>query len=662
MESGQQVSPERERRIVRFIPYLLIVGLLLVVAVREPIISAVGAVVTALLFGLHLFEERRARQAWETYVASISMQVEDTGQDALTNMPIGILLYDEETLVTWFNDPMRDIFDDVAMGQTLNELDPLFIEMVATNEDQATLEIGDAVYRVFSNHENRTFYLFDMTEEAQVEQQLVDNQTVIGVIYLDNYDEMTQGIEDQLRSELNSRVTQLLNHWAAEHGTYIKRTASDRYFIVTTEENLRVLERSKFTILDTVREETSQRGVQLTLSIGIGCGSDPIPALGLMAQSSLDLALGRGGDQVVIKRDGKVRFYGGKTNPTEKRTRVRARVIANSLRDLMQESSRVLIMGHKNPDMDALGSAIGILKLAEMNDKEAHIVLPPEEIGRGIRRMMDEIVQVPQLETRFVNAFQADQLIDDQTLLVVVDTHKPSLVVVPTLLDRFDENMVVIDHHRRGEDFIEDAVLVYLEPYASSTSELVTELIEYQPTNQKLSMLEATALLAGIIVDTKGFALRTGSRTFDAASYLRSQGADTVLVQEFLSQDLETYVEQSHILERSEVYTQGMAIATAEPGVIHDQVLIAQAADQLLSLQGIRAAFVIAELQDGRTAISARSLGEVNVQLIMETLGGGGHLTNAATQMSESVVTVADALRKAIDQYLEDETKGEESE
>ncbi|WP_313350282.1 DHH family phosphoesterase [Exiguobacterium sp.] len=661
MESGQQVSPERERRIVRFIPYLLIVGLLLVVAVREPIISAIGAVVTALLFGLHLYEERRARRAWETYVAGISMQVEETGQDALTNMPIGILLYDEETLVTWFNDPMRDIFDDVVMGQTLNELDPLFIEMVATNEDQATLEIGDAVYRVFSNHENRTFYLFDMTEEAQVEQQLVDNQTVIGVIYLDNYDEMTQGIEDQLRSELNSRVTQLLNHWAAEHGTYIKRTASDRYFIVTTEENLRILERSKFTILDTVREETSQRGVQLTLSIGIGCGSDPIPALGQMAQSSLDLALGRGGDQVVIKRDGKVRFYGGKTNPTEKRTRVRARVIANSLRDLMQESSRVLIMGHKNPDMDALGSAIGILKLAEMNDKEAHIVLPPEEIGRGIRRMMDEIAEVPQLETRFVNAFQADQLIDDQTLLVVVDTHKPSLVVVPALLDRF-EHMVVIDHHRRGEDFIEDAVLVYLEPYASSTSELVTELIEYQPTNQKLAMLEATALLAGIIVDTKGFALRTGSRTFDAASYLRSQGADTVLVQEFLSQDLETYVEQSHILERSEVYTEGMAIATAEPGVIHDQVLVAQAADQLLSLRGIRAAFVIAELQDGRTAISARSLGDVNVQLIMETLGGGGHLTNAATQMSESVVTVADELRKAIDQYLEDETKGEESE
>ena len=311
--------------------------------------------------------------------------------------------------------------------------------------------------------------------------------------------------------------------------------------------------------------------------------------------------------------------------------------------------------------MDSLGSSIGILKLAEMNDKEAHIVLPEADIGQGIRRMMNEISQEPKLETRFINAFQADQLIDDQALLIIVDTHKPSLVVVPALLERF-ERLVVIDHHRRGEDFIEEPVLVYLEPYASSTSELVTELIEYQPTNQKLAMLEATALLAGIIVDTKGFTLRTGSRTFDAASYLRSQGADTVLVQEFLSQDLETYVEQSHILERTEVYAAGMAIATAEPGVIHDQVLIAQTADQLLSLQGIRAAFVIAELQDGRTAISARSLGEVNVQLIMETLGGGGHLTNAATQMTESVLTVATELRKAIDHYLEDETKGEETE
>ncbi|ASI36820.1 MULTISPECIES: DHH family phosphoesterase [unclassified Exiguobacterium] len=661
MESGQQVSSERERRVVRFVPYLLIVGLLLVVAISNPIIAAIGAFVTTVLFVLHLLEEQRARKSWEAYVERISIQVEDTGQDALTNMPIGILLYDEETHVTWFNDPMREIFDDLAMGHLLLDLDPLFVEMMATDEDQATLEIGESVYRVFSNRENRTFYLFDMTEEAQVEQQLVDNQTVIGVIYLDNYDEMTQGIEDQLRSELNSRVTQLLNHWAADHGTYIKRTASDRYFVVTTEENLRILERTKFSILDIVRDETSQRGVQLTLSIGIGCGSDAIPVLGQMAQSSLDLALGRGGDQVVIKRDGKVRFYGGKTNPTEKRTRVRARVIANSLRDLMQESSRILVMGHRNPDMDSLGASIGILKLAEMNDKEAHIVLPDAEIGQGIRRMMSEISEDEKLESRFINSFQAEQLVDDQALLIIVDTHKPSLVVVPALLDQF-ERMVVIDHHRRGEDFIEEPVLVYLEPYASSTSELVTELIEYQPTNEKLSMLEATALLAGIIVDTKGFTIRTGSRTFDAASYLRSQGADTVLVQEFLSQNLETYVEQSHILERTEIYKAGMAIATAEPGVIHDQVLIAQTADQLLSLQGIRAAFVIAELQDGRTAISARSLGEVNVQLIMETLGGGGHLTNAATQMAESIITVADELRQAIDRYLEDETKGEEIE
>jgi len=646
---------------VRFIPYILIVGLLLVIAIDSYVIAAVGAALTLVLFLLHLIEERRARRAWQAYVGDITYQVEDTGQDALTKMPIGVLLYDEEMNVTWFNDPMRKIFPSLEMGRSLDDLSPLFEEMIATDEDQATLEIEDEVYRVFSNLENRTFYLFDMTEEAQVEQQLVDNQTVIGIVYLDNYDEMTQGIEDQLRSELNSRVASLLNQWASEHGTYLKRTASDRYFIVTTEENLRLLEKSKFGILDQIRESTGERGVQLTLSIGIGCGSNPIPELGLMAQSSLDLALGRGGDQVVIKRDGKVRFYGGKTNPTEKRTRVRARVIANSLRDLMKESSRILIMGHRHPDMDALGAAIGVLKLAEMNDKEAHIVLPDSEIGPGISRLMAEIRQVPQLDSRFINAFQADQLIDERALLIIVDTHKPSFVVVPSLLDRF-ERTVVIDHHRRGEEFVDEPVLVYLEPYASSTSELVTELMEYQPSSEKLTMLEATALLAGIIVDTKGFTLRTGSRTFDAASFLRSQGADTVLVQDFLSQDLATYVEQSHIVERTELYRDGMAIATAEPGIVHDQVLIAQTADQLLTLKGVRASFVIAELQDGRTGVSARSLGDVNVQLIMESLGGGGHLTNAATQMSESVITVADLLRKAIDTYLEEETKGEEAE
>ena len=312
-----------------------------------------------------------------------------------------------------------------------------------------------------------------------------------------------------------------------------------------------------------------------------------------------------------------VRFFGGKTNPTEKRTRVRARVISNSMRDLIRESSRVLIMGHKNPDMDSLGASIGIMKLAEFVGREAYVVIPAGETSVGIQRLVHEVENDEDLYSRFLTEFEAQPLIDEQTLLVVVDTHRPSLVISRDILDRA-EQVVVIDHHRRGEEFIEDPVLVYMEPYASSTCELVTELIEYQAGTRKLSILEATSLLAGIMVDTKGFTLRTGSRTFDAASFLRIQGADTVLVQHFMRQDLDSYIEQSHILENTDIYSDGMAIAVASDDEAHHQVLIAQSADQLLNMEGVKASFVIAILPDGRTGISARSLGDVNVQVIME--------------------------------------------
>ncbi len=269
----------------------------------------------------------------------------------------------------------------------------------------------------------------------------------------------------------------------------------------------------------------------LTLSIGIGTNSPSLPELGALAQSSLDLALGRGGDQVAIKQpNGKVKFYGGKTNPMEKRTRVRARVISHALKELILESEQVFIMGHKYPDMDAIGAAIGILKVAQMNQKEAFIIIDTSRIDSGVQRLLEEVKKQTELWSRFISPEQALELATEDTLLVVVDTHKPSLVIEERLLLRLDR-VVVIDHHRRGEEFIQDPILVYMEPYASSTSELVTELLEYQPKRSKLSMLEATALLAGIVVDTKSFTLRTGSRTFDAASYLRAQGADTTLVQ-----------------------------------------------------------------------------------------------------------------------------------
>jgi len=383
------------------------------------------------------------------------------------------------------------------------------------------------------------------------------------------------------------------------------------------------------------------------------------PLGGELAQSSLDLVLGRGGDQVAIKQfDGKVKFYGGKTNPVEKRTRVRARVISHAMTDLVTVSDKVIIMGHKSPDMDSLGSAIGILNIANTNGVEGYIVFDPDDVDTGVYRLVDAIKADEELWERFIEPDEAQDIITNQSLVVVVDTHKPSMVADPSLLTKTDYK-VVIDHHRRGEEFVDNPTLVYMEPYASSTAELVTELLEYQPNATKLKMLEATALLSGIIVDTKSFTLRTGSRTFDAASYLRSKGADTVLVQQFMKEDLDLYLKRSKLIERAEIYRESIAIVAAESGVTYGAVLIAQTADTLLTMTGVSASFVISERDDGRVGISARSLGSVNVQVIMERMNGGGHLSNAATQIEDTTVEDVELLLKDI---LEEYFEGRDSE
>lgn len=663
MHSGEAITSVKNQYTRHAIPFLIGFLVSFGLAFYNMVAAITLFTATLMFFIVHVTSVRREQKNWETHVLSLSHQIEDVGKEALTSMPIGILIFDEKERISWFNEQARLIFElEMGIGVPVDTIHSAFTELIGEEEDEATIEVGSRVYRVMYNQEFRTIYLFDMTEEAETEQKYAETQTVIGVLVLDNYDEMSTAVDEEVRSDVNRRVTVLLNQWAQKHQIYMRRTAADRFFLVMNERSLSELENNRFAILDEVREATKEQKIPLTLSIGVGCGETTLTQLGNLSQSSLDLGLGRGGDQVVVKRhNGKVRFFGGKTNPTEKRTRVRARVISNSMRDLIRESSRVLIMGHKNPDMDSLGASIGVMKLAEFVGREAYVVMPSGETSVGIQRLVHEIESDEELYSRFLTEFEAQPLIDDQTLLVVVDTHRPSLVISRDILDRA-ERVVVVDHHRRGEEFIEDPVLVYMEPYASSTCELVTELIEYQAGTRKLSILEATSLLAGIMVDTKGFTLRTGSRTFDAASFLRMQGADTVLVQHFMRQDLDSYIEQSHILENTEIYGDGMAIAVASDDESHHQVLIAQSADQLLNMEGVNASFVIAVLPDGRTGISARSLGDINVQVIMEMLDGGGHLTNAATQLDQSREQAARLLKEAIDHYMTDETEGEESE
>ncbi|WP_342599591.1 DHH family phosphoesterase [Psychrobacillus sp. FSL H8-0483] len=611
----------------------------------------VGSLFPLLVIGVSIYGwklEQRVYEETEKHIETLSYRMKKVGEEALLEMPIGIILINDQYIIEWANPyMMQKLPFDTIIGEELVSISKDFQQLLKQEDSkELVISLDDNNYKVFYKAEEKLLYFFDITEQVEMESLYYGDRTVISVLFIDNYDEIAQGMDDQTRGQLNSIVTSCVNNWGAKYGIYVKRISSDRFLAVYNESILVELEKNKFSILDDIRETTSKFGFSLTLSVGVGVGSTSLVELGELAQSSLDLVLGRGGDQVAIKQpNGKVKFYGGKTNPVEKRTRVRARVISHALRDLIQDSDKVFVMGHRMPDMDAIGSAVGVRKMAEMNKVEGYVVVDFNEFDSSVLRLMDEIKEKPDLYNRFISPEEAINKMTDKTLLVVVDTHKPSLVIDEKLLQKA-EKIVVIDHHRRGEEFISNTMLVYMEPYASSTSELVTELIEYQPKNEKISMLEATSMLAGIIVDTKSFTLRTGARTFEAASYLRTHGADTILVQSLLKEDLDTYIERSKIVQTVEFFRKGIAIAQGEESISYSQVLLAQTADILLTMSNVTASFVIGRRSESTIGISARSLGDVNVQLVMERLNGGGHLTNAACQLENKTIEEAITLLK----------------
>lgn len=606
-------------------------------------------------------QEKQEKEAQIAYIKKLSYQVEQAGEEVFLQVPFGIVIYDQRHEIEWVNPYMERLFPGKTLTKEhLTILSEDLIANIHSDEEYGWLKLDHLFFRIKIEREYNTIYLFDRTNEKRLEQLYYNEHIVLGHIYLDNYEEISRNLSDNVKSQLNSRITAVLDKWAVDYGFYLKRTSQDRFMAVLTQETLDALEKSRFEILDEVRKITLEEAQRnpITISIGIGVGNVEIPELAQLAQSSLDLALGRGGDQIAIRDEtGKVRFYGGKTNPMEKRTRVRARVISHALIELVKESDNVIIMGHKSPDMDSLGATIGVLNIAKSNDVEGYIVFDEDDVLTGVSRVIAKVKQEESLWKHFIGPDEADAIFTSRSLIVVVDTHRPALVAHERLVHKA-EHKVVIDHHRRGEDFIEDPTLVYMEPYASSTSELVTELIEYQPKKKKLSTLEATALLAGIIVDTKSFALRTGSRTFDAASYLRSKGADPILIQDFLKEDLSMLIKRNKLIEYAYMYRDSIAISKSNPeDGLYNQITIAQAADTLLTVDHVAASFVIAMRSENTISISARSLGDVNVQLIMEEMDGGGHLTNAATQIKDATLDeVETRLKETIEDYFEGRT------
>lgn len=587
--------------------------------------------------------EMQFRRELAEYTTTLSYRVNSIEGEITSRLPFGLLLYDAERTIEWHNRQVAQLFKmDSVVGTPLVELLPGLPSLTRDKKDgskeplslvRAEIEVGTETYDVRVYPEERLIYLQKMTEMAELRERYEKESLALGILLFDNLDEAFQGMDDQQRTLTIARATSLINGWARQYDVYLRRLSSERYMMLLNQAALEKLENSRFVILDEVREATSDLKVPMTLSIGLACGSEKIGELGALAQSSLDMALGRGGDQAAVKVGQRLSFYGGRSNAVEKRTRVRARVIAHALRDLMKRSDRVLIMGHQNPDMDVIGAAIGMLKAADRLEVEASIVLDGD--NPSISKMMERIRADVTLADRFVGREEALAQMTERTLLVVVDTHKQSLTIEPKLVQKAKQ-VVVIDHHRRSEEFINEAVIVYLEPYASSASELVTELLQYIHDNMTLTPLEATTLLAGITMDTKHFTLHTGSRTFEAAGFLRRSGADTILVQRMLKEDLSEYISKADIIKNARVVMGGIAIAVTDEGRQFPQLLIAQAADTLLNMTDVNASFVIGSRPDGLTAISARSFGKINVQVVMERLGGGGHLTNAAVQLDIS--------------------------
>ncbi|MCY9657733.1 DHH family phosphoesterase [Paenibacillus chondroitinus] len=609
--------------------------------------------VCAVLAYFTLQAETAFRKELNMYVGTITHRVKKAGNEVMSGLPIGIILYNEEKRIEWHNPFVAKMLgQDSVIGEPLYEYLP-DLKNRKDKSDKVDLTIGKSIYQVSIRAEERLLYFREITEHANLARKYEDEKTAIGIVMMDNLEESTQGLDDQTRSIMLAKVTGEITEWAQKNQLYLRRTSSDRFLILMDQKALRQLEQTRFEILDDVRDLTIENKLPMTLSIGIASGAEQLMELGQMAQMGLDMSLGRGGDQVTVKVGQRLSFYGGRTNAVEKRTRVRARVISHALRDLMKDSDKVIIMGHRFPDMDCIGASIGILKAVQVIGKEGYIVL--EGVNPSIHKVMETIAGDERLHRWFITPEQAMQITTQRTLAVVLDTHKASMVAEPKLLQQ-THRVVVVDHHRRSEEFINDATLVYMEPYASSTCELVTELLQY--INEKLTMevLEATTLLAGIVVDTKSFSLRTGARTFEAASYLRRNGADSALIQRLLKEDLDSYIERAEVIKHTETIHEHIALAVAEPNRKYSQLMIAQVADTLLNMTNIMASFVIAERPDGLIGISARSLGQMNVQLVMERLGGGGHLTNAATQLDGTTLEGAtNRLKKVLDEMQEEE-------
>ncbi len=628
---------------------------------------AIAEIIVAMAIAVSsLFLAARQHRIMADQLTEFAYCLESTTRAAVLTFPSPMVVVSLGGAIQWHNrsfaemfgrenlyeEYMQDLFPEIPFNRFVESDSPTPEEYGYKGK---IYQVSGKVVRTTRGEVTETLlalYFTDISDIRACQKRLADKETVVCSLIVDNYEEVFKTTPNANHSSLVAEIERCVNDWMEQGEGVSLRYEKDRFMILFEAAKFELLLEQKMDILRQIKLIEKGNRFPVTLSIGVGASGETLRENQEQAAAALDMALGRGGDQAVVKTRKGFQFYGAKSRELEKSTRVKARVIAHALRDLADQASRVIIMGHKNADADSLGASAGLFWALRSRKVDAYIAV--DRNHNNAQTLLESLLSGEEYASRIVGEDRALSLIDGRTMLIVVDTHRPSMVEYPDVLRNIDE-VVLIDHHRRSEEFIEDTVLTYHEPYASSSSEMVAEILQYMVPGRTMHLSEAEALYSGIYIDTKGFTFKTGVRTFETASYLRKMGVDPVKVRRLFRTDLDMYILKSNIISRAKIHRGNIALAVCEDMGMDTRLVAAQAADELLNIRGIEAAFVLAEI-GSNISISGRSLDSVNVQVILEKLGGGGHITIAGAQVKNNGLELAEMqLTDAIDEVLFDE-------
>lgn len=652
--------------------YIFILILPLIISIilffYEKIFATIGLILVVLLYFYIKKIDDNNEDFFQAYIDELDYSFDEITKNVVFQMPFPIVILEDGETIKWHNSNFKELFEAKNLiGKSVNNFITDFsqIDFSKQSTDPITVDIYDKVYEFYYSTIKRekfddelTFvYGIDNTSDENIKKIFKDRRLVVLTMYIDNFDDLRQSTKASDRSSLTGEIDRIIMNYFEKFGAMVRKYENDRYMVMIHYDDYKKIYDNKFKILDLVRDVKKGNSIQPTLSVGVGLsGSKPIDIYE-ESRISIDIALSRGGDQVVIKEGDNYEYFGGKSKATEKISKVRSRVISQALKRMVETSSKVFVMGHNNPDMDSFGSALGIYEGIKSIGKECYFVL--NEVNKPIENIYNRTVEdLEGFRENVVTEIKALELMDQGSLVIVTDNHRKNSTEAPSLIDR-TEQIVIIDHHRRGNDYIRNATISYIEPYASSASELVTEILNYFDESFKARVPVAEALLAGLTVDTKNFVYQTGVRTFEAASILKRWGADSIIIKRMFKDDFEIVKYKSEVIADSTVVNDFIAIGHFNREMDGSTLIASQAADDLLNIKGVKASFVLTRSND-KIHISGRSLGDISVQLILERIGGGGHLTSAATQLDMSIEEAEIMLKKAIKEYLEEEVEKNE--